>query len=54
VLHREETPAPPIDIDYVILDDGSTLWGLPLNSGGVLACTLRRVSDGRSSHGRSD
>ena len=40
-------PAPPLDINYVILDDGDTIWGLPINSGGVLSCTLRRVSDGK-------
>jgi len=36
-------PAGQLDINYVILDNGNTIWGLPLNSGGVLACTLRRI-----------
>ena len=38
-------PAPPLDINYVILDGGDTIWGLPLNSGGVLTCSLRRLSE---------
>jgi len=58
VIHYEQTlggqPAPPLDINYVILDGGDTIWGLPLNSGGVLACTLRRVSPGNSAHGKSE
>ena len=37
------TPAGQLQIDYVILENGSEIWGLPLNSGGVLACTLRRM-----------
>jgi hypothetical protein len=49
-IHYEQQiggqPAPPLDINYVILDNGDTIWGLPLNSGGVLACTLRRMSQG--------
>jgi hypothetical protein len=47
-IHYETTlggqPAPPLDIKYLILDGGDTIWGLPLNSGGVLTCTLRRLS----------
>ena len=39
-------PAPQIEINYVILDHGSTLWGLPLSSGGVLACVLQRIDRG--------
>jgi hypothetical protein len=37
-------PAGQLNIDFVILDHGNTIWGLPLNSGGVLACTLNRIS----------
>jgi hypothetical protein len=37
-------PAGQLEINYVILDRGNTIWGLPLNSGGVLACSLRRIS----------
>ena len=37
-------PAGQLSINYVILDHGDEIWGLPLNSGGVLACTLRRIS----------
>jgi hypothetical protein len=33
-----------LEINYVILDNGNAIWGLPLNSGGVLACTLQRLS----------
>jgi hypothetical protein len=40
-IHYETTlggqPAPPLDINFLILDGGDTIWGLPLNSGGVLA-----------------
>ena len=36
-------PAGQLDINYVILDNGNAIWGLPLNSGGVLACTLKRM-----------
>ena len=47
-IHYEQTlggqPAPALDINYLILDGGDTIWGLPLNSGGVLTCTLRRLS----------
>jgi hypothetical protein len=47
-IHYEQTfngqPGPPLDINYVILEDGDAIWGLPLNSGGVLACTLSRIA----------
>jgi hypothetical protein len=50
-IHYEQQlggqPAPPLDINYVILDDGDTIWGLPLNTGTAVACTLRRLSDGK-------
>ena len=36
-------PAGQLDINYVIVDNGNAIWGLPLNSGGVLACTLKRM-----------
>jgi len=39
-------PAGQLNINYVILDNGDAIWGLPLNSGGVLACSLRRLSKG--------
>jgi hypothetical protein len=35
-------PAGQLEINYVILDNGDAIWGLPLNSGGVLACVLQR------------
>jgi hypothetical protein len=34
----------PLDINYVILDHGDTIQGLPTNSGGVLSCSLKRIS----------
>ena len=37
-------PGPPLDITYVIHDNGDEIWGLPLNSGGVMSCRLRRMS----------
>lgn len=36
-------PAGLLDIRYVIHDRGNAIQGLPVNSGGVLACTLRRI-----------
>jgi len=36
-------PAGTLDIDYVILNGGGTIKGLPTNSGGVLACSLERI-----------
>ena len=33
-----------LDIQYVISDGGSSINGLPTNSGGVLACSLKRIS----------
>jgi hypothetical protein len=35
-------PVGQLEINYVILDNGDAIWGLPLNSGGVLACVLQR------------
>lgn len=32
-----------LDIQYVIHDRGDAIQGLPVNSGGVLACSLRRI-----------
>jgi hypothetical protein len=40
-------PAPPLDANYVILEGGDVIWGLPI-SGGITSCTLRRVSKDRS------
>ena len=37
-------PGPNLDIRYVIWDDGDRISGLPLNSGGVLSCSLHRMS----------
>ena len=37
-------PAGQLEINYVILEKGDAIWGLPLNSGGVLACTLQRLN----------
>jgi hypothetical protein len=36
-------PAPNLDITYVVSQVGSVINGLPTNSGGVLACTLKRI-----------
>ncbi len=37
-------PSGLLDIEYVIYEHGSAIKGLPLNSGGVLACSLNRIS----------
>jgi hypothetical protein len=37
-------PGPNLDIQYVIWDDGDRISGLPINSGGVLSCSLHRMS----------
>ena len=37
-------PSGVLHIDYVIYDQGGAIKGLPLNSGGVLACSLKRIS----------
>ncbi|MEP7183383.1 MAG: hypothetical protein ABI886_14465 [Betaproteobacteria bacterium] len=39
-------PAGVLEVQYVILDGGDTLKGLPTNSGGVLACILNRMGGG--------
>lgn len=36
-------PAPNLDITYVVSQVGGVINGLPTNSGGVLACTLKRI-----------
>jgi hypothetical protein len=36
-------PAGTLDIEYVVSESGDVINGLPTNSGGVLACTLRRI-----------
>ncbi len=36
-------PAGTLDITYVITNGGDELSGLPVNSGGVLSCTLKRI-----------
>jgi hypothetical protein len=37
-------PAPDLNIRYVILDNGSTIKGLPIDQGQVLSCVLNRMS----------
>jgi hypothetical protein len=37
-------PGPNLDIQYVVWDDGDRISGLPVNSGGVLSCSLHRMS----------
>jgi hypothetical protein len=39
-------PAPQIDIDYVVLENGDEIWGLPRPAapGEVVACSLKRLS----------
>lgn len=32
-----------LDIQYVIYGDGNSISGLPVNSGGVLSCSLKRI-----------
>lgn len=36
-------PAPNLDVSYVVSEAGGAINGLPTNSGGVLACTLKRI-----------
>jgi hypothetical protein len=36
-------PAGQLQINYVIFDQGDAIKGLPTNSGGVLACSLKRI-----------
>lgn len=35
-----------LDIEYVVSEGGDAISGLPVNSGGVLACSLRRIDRG--------
>lgn len=35
-----------LDIQYVLSDGGDAISGLPVNSGGVLSCSLKRISKG--------
>ena len=37
-------PAGQLKINYVIFDQGDAIKGLPTNSGGVLACSLKRIN----------
>jgi hypothetical protein len=37
------SPAGTLDIDYVVSEGGNAINGLPVNSGGVLACSLKRI-----------
>jgi hypothetical protein len=43
-------PAGTVDIDFVILENGDEIWGLPrpANPGEILACTLKRLSTSQS------
>jgi hypothetical protein len=36
-------PVPDLHIRYFVLDDGDTIKGLPLDSGQVLSCVLKRI-----------
>jgi hypothetical protein len=36
-------PAGTLDIDYVISEGGLAINGLPVNTGGVLSCSLKRI-----------
>jgi hypothetical protein len=38
-------PVPDLHIRYFVLNDGDTIKGLPLDSGQVLSCTLKRIRD---------
>ena len=38
-------PAPDLNIRYVILDNGDTIKGLPVDQGQVLSCVLNRMSN---------
>jgi hypothetical protein len=40
-------PAGQLDIEYVVSEGGKAIDGLPVNSGGVLSCRLRRIDPGR-------
>ena len=37
-------PAGQLNIKYVVFDQGDVIQGLPTNSGGVLACSLKRIN----------
>src|SRR4051794_20376910 len=37
-------PAGQLKINYVIFEQGDAIKGLPTNSGGVLACSLKRIN----------
>ena len=37
-------PAGQLNIKYVVFDQGDVIKGLPTNSGGVLACSLKRIN----------
>lgn len=37
-------PAGTLEINYVVYNGGRAISGLPTNSGGVLACSLRRIA----------
>lgn len=37
-------PAPDLNIRYVVLDNGDSIKGLPIDPGQVLSCVLNRIS----------
>jgi hypothetical protein len=37
------SPAPNLDINYVVSEAGGAISGLPTNAGGVLSCSLKRI-----------
>ena len=37
-------PAPDLNIRYVILDNGDSIKGLPIDSGQILSCVLNHIS----------
>ncbi len=39
-------PAGNLDIVYVVSDKGDEINGLPVNTGGVLSCSLKRIGNG--------
>lgn len=33
-------------INFLILDDGKTIWGMPYDAGSCMLCTLQRMEKG--------
>jgi hypothetical protein len=38
------SPGPTLEIDYVVSEGGNSINGLPVSSGGVVSCSLKRIS----------